>query len=210
MWRRLRPARAMPAPTRPQPPAPAAPAATGHGVPPSVRAAYTYLQINHQYLSTRLLVISLNNFTRKGLEVPQHAANGPTKLAEAWPHLCGGGTHGAAQAVSPACTPPLAVQKKGSQPHDTAVRWGSGCAGSPGASGTYPLAIVSDEETEAGSAGRPTRAHSLRNALQSWRSIRTALGDRHSAHASAFAAAADTSGDADDDGNAPAQVRAAP
>lgn len=80
-------------------------------------------------------------------------------------------------------------------------------AGSPGASGTYPLAILSDEETEAGgSAGRPMRAHSLRNALQSWRSIRTALGDRHASHASAFAAAAGTSGDADEEA-APAQVR---
>lgn len=80
-------------------------------------------------------------------------------------------------------------------------------AGSPGASGTYPLAILSDEETEAGgSAGRPMRAHSLRNALQSWRSIRTALGDRHASHASAFAAAAGTSGDADEE-SAPAQVR---
>ena len=79
------------------------------------------------------------------------------------------------------------------------------CAGSPGASGCYPLAIVSDEE-EAGGAGRPSRAHSLRNALQSWRSIRTALGDRHSSEKpSAFAAAAGVSVDGDDD-PAPHQV----
>ncbi|BDA48548.1 hypothetical protein COCOBI_12-2280 [Coccomyxa sp. Obi] len=71
--------------------------------------------------------------------------------------------------------------------------------GSPGASGSYPLAIISDEE-EAGGAGRPGRAHSLRNALQSWRSIRTALGDRHSSDKpSAFAAAAGAAVDGDDE-----------
>lgn len=80
------------------------------------------------------------------------------------------------------------------------------CAGSPGASGSYPLAIMSDEE-EAGGAGRPSRATSLRNALQSWRSIRTALGDRHASEKpSAFAAAAGVSVDGDDE-HAPHQVR---
>lgn len=60
-------------------------------------------------------------------------------------------------------------------------------AGSPPGHGTYPLAILSDDDGDgdghsgAGAGaqgGRPSRAHSLRSALQSWRSIRTTLGDR--------------------------------
>ncbi|EIE27643.1 hypothetical protein COCSUDRAFT_64320 [Coccomyxa subellipsoidea C-169] len=138
------------------------------------------------------------------LVIPFKSLSSEGSVPEALPAPAAIGEHVAAAETSPRDAGPDASPAArpssagGDRPRRPSI-------GSPGASGTYPLAIVSDEETEAGSAGRPTRAHSLRNALQSWRSIRTALGDRHSAHASAFAAAAGTSGDADDDGNAPAQ-----